>query len=247
MRSFVSRIVAVAVLLLLFLGCQKSYDTDFRSVSIAYVKSLYGGYPYDIMENISISGTLTANGSDANLPDRFIIEDATGAIEVKSENDYLAGMCEVGGSVTLRCNGLCIGGTGGVVELGIESDDVEYQSDAIPSERLFEFLIIDQPTSETAIVYPEIKISDITPSDISRMVRISDLVVVADDYTAAWTPTTDTVINLSAVDPYYDTITLRIYGYCDFSQDKIPSTPIDVEGSIGYFSGYQLRLLDYSY
>lgn len=106
--------------LALFISCEK-VDTTASTISIAHLKLMYGGYARNITENIVISGQVIADNSVNNLKGCVIIEDETGAIEIKVPYTYVAEYINVGNIVEVRCQGLCLGGYGGVVELGIPS------------------------------------------------------------------------------------------------------------------------------
>lgn len=244
--KFSNRIFALGLLMLCVVGCSKTDDST-EYTSIAHLKLMYGGYPVLIKENIVLLAQVTADNSTTNFKGSIIIEDDTGAIEINVPYSYTASDIYVGNIVEVRCQGLCLGGYGGVVDLGLESDDLSYQNSSIPEDMLGYYIDVVDLGSSDNISATEVEIAELTPSMISTMVEIKNLEVIASDSQTLWSTSIDDVVNTLAVDSAGDTITLRVYGYCDFALHLLPSYPINAKGCVGYFNGYQLRLLSYSY
>lgn len=234
------------LVLCILVSCQKIEDST-QNISIAHLKLMYEGYPVLIKDNIVISGQVVADNSTLNFKGSVVIQDNTGAIEISVEDSYTASYIYVGNMVEVRCQGLCLGGYGGVVELGLESEDDTYQTSLIPQEQISRYIDVVELGSSDNITVDQVTISELVPSMISTMVEIKNLEVIAADSQTLWTTSTDDIVNTLAVDSAGDTIILRVYGYCDFAADLLPSYPINARGCVGYFNGYQLRLLGYNY
>ncbi|MFI3266174.1 MAG: DUF5689 domain-containing protein [Rikenellaceae bacterium] len=227
-------------------SCQKQ-NVEPSEISIMYLKQMYRGYPLVITDNIVIYGKVIADNSTPNLSGCIIIEDDTGAIEISVPYDYVSSFIHRGNRVKLRCQGLCLGGYGGVIELGLESTDLEYETSSIDEATLIKHVEVIDTSIDTSPILDELTIGELDASRISSLVKIKNLVLSPEENQLVWCPYTESVKNTYAYDAFGDSIVLRVYDYTNFATSILPSGAIDVEGSVGYFNSYQLNLLDYSY
>ena len=109
-------------------------------VSIAHVKSLYRGYPLRIDDEVEIRGVVTANDSYGAYRYTLVVQDKTGGIEIKAGGDELYTLYPIGQEIRIRCQGLVLGDYGGVVSLGVVSEDAAYENGFIPEAERSRYL-----------------------------------------------------------------------------------------------------------
>lgn len=105
-------------------------------VSISYIKSLYMGAAAKVRGEICIEGRIVANDRWGNFYRTIVVQDATGAIEVKLGSEELFVSFPYGETVRINCNGLAVGAYGGSIQLGMLSNDISYETDYIPEDRI---------------------------------------------------------------------------------------------------------------
>lgn len=203
-------------LLLLLAGCvsKNGFDRDDGEspggdpVSVAYLKSLYRGYPLRVTDDVELRVVVTANDAYGAFRNTLVVQDATGGIEVKVRADaislpYFPGQGRAYGSVA---GAGCLGDYGGVVSLGAASDDSAYENGFIPQSVWPQFL--KKQGGVTDIRPDTLVFSDLAAAWISRYVAFERVQFVDAECSENWCDTmSDTDRHL--VDPAGDTLIVR--------------------------------------
>lgn len=99
------------------------YEVVLPNTTIGFVTSQYKGKALNINDDIIISGHVTANDASNNFYRTFVIQDATGAVEVKAGMFDLHNIFPEGRRVAMRLRGLVLDSYNGVPQLGLKSPD----------------------------------------------------------------------------------------------------------------------------
>ena len=236
-------------LLLLLAGCvsKNGFDRDDGEspggdpVSVAYLKSLYRGYPLRVTDDVELRVVVTANDAYGAFRNTLVVQDATGGIEVKVGGRDLFTVFPVGQSVRIRCQGLVLGDYGGVVSLGAASDDFAYENGFIPQSVWPQFL--KKQGGVTDIRPDTLVFSDLAAAWISRYVAFERVQFVDAECSENWCDTmSDTDRHL--VDPAGDTLIVRTSAKADFANWPLPSGSGYIEGILSWFNrNYQLKVV----
>lgn len=213
-------------------------------VSVDYLKSLYGGAPKYVAEEVSIRGRVIENDFSGNFYKMLVVGDGTANIEIRADSRELFRSYPRGSVVTVHCNGLMLGADGGMVRLGAKPKEGStlYDMDAIGAEELpWRIQKEDEPVQE---VLPDdtLTISGLSSYWLGRLVGFEGVQFVDEEVGAFWTENgTDTDRHL--VDRRGDTLAVRTGRYADFAGSKLPEGSGYIEGILEYFNGkYQLRM-----
>ena len=182
-------------LLLLLAGCvsKNGFDRDDGEspggdpVSVAYLKSLYRGYPLRVTDDVELRVVVTANDAYGAFRNTLVVQDATGGIEVKVGGRDLFTVFPVGQSVRIRCQGLVLGDYGGVVSLGAASDDSAYENGFIPQSVWPQFL--KKQGGVTDIRPDTLVFSDLAAAWVSRYVAFERVQFVDAECSENWCDT----------------------------------------------------------
>lgn len=90
---------------------------------------LYGGNSYMIYDDLTLAGYVSANDAGGNFFRTFVIEDSSGAIEVRAGLYDLHSVFPRGRYVAVKAKGLCLGMYDGVLQIGLPVSDGGYQAD----------------------------------------------------------------------------------------------------------------------
>ncbi|MFI3259878.1 MAG: DUF5689 domain-containing protein [Rikenellaceae bacterium] len=148
-------------------------ESTTATISIAELKNRYVGSTQRITESLLISGVVTANNVLGEFPDAIIIEDASAAIELTIEDDYILSYgLTIGSAVTLILSDLYLSARGDVIIVGCAptgNDLVDPISEVELQRRLTTSVMSSSLAPRT------VKITELTPSLISCYICIEDL------------------------------------------------------------------------
>lgn len=221
--------------------------TGPQTVSIAYLKSLYTGVPYTVDKELRIEGLVVANDWSGNFYKTLVVEDESGGIEIKLDREELFLEYWHGNKVRVNCNSLTLGAYGGLVQLGVRSGDVRYETDYIPRNRI-PSVVTNLPDEAreplpALLTIPEIFSSGPGGRYVNCYVAIKDVQFVDTELT--WSePDVDTDRELA--DRNGNLISVRTSRYAEFAGYGLPRGSGTIRGVLGYFNGkYQLRVFDH--
>lgn len=109
-------------------GCQRDDFGDcdcgvpgtlFPNMDIGDVRALYDGTPSIVNGDVILAGHVTANDISGNFYRTFVIDDGTGAIEVRAGLYDLKNLFPLGRYVAVRAAGLTVSDYNGVLQIGL--------------------------------------------------------------------------------------------------------------------------------
>lgn len=226
------------------------------TLRISTLRSFYRGKPVNISgENIVVRGFVTTSDRTNNFYRVFVIEDATGAVEIHAGLYDLHNQYRLGQQVAVRANGLTLGMSDGLLQLGLRSYtpalyEVEYVDyRPLLDRHVFRGEIFQTGDPATVVL------SELNDGMIGRLVRIGGLRI---DYPrdtiwavpASLSPTGQPLsANLLFRQSIIDSIYLYTSGYADFAGEMVPRAKVDITGILlkGKVNGklcYQLKIRD---
>lgn len=139
-------------------------------VSVAHLKTFYGGYPYTFTEPFVIVGRVESTDRSGNYPHTLAVSDSTGGIEIRIDDDRLFERFVMGDRVEVQCNGLTIGDYGGVLQLG-EAPDGGYEVGMIDAGRIGAVVRVTAEADGELVPLPR-TIAALSAKDVSRLVSV---------------------------------------------------------------------------
>lgn len=246
--QMISRVV-VLLISLLFVGCaapQESNGDVTKEVSIAYLKSLCGGSHHRISSDYRLTATVVANGWLGEFHKSIVVEDKTAGIEIAIDLHDTGDVLPIYSRVEVMCNGLMLARVGGKVELGVPSDG-EFPIDNISADRVAHHIRIVGTNEEYEPITRSFR--DISVADISRAVRIDDVVVCAEEQGLAWCDEVEGEVvttDRTLVDEHGDTFVVRTLSTCDYALNEMPTKKFSVVGIVDYADDrYFLRIINH--
>lgn len=264
--------IALTFLLTLsFPGCiDESFDdiapssdtTSFKAnTTIAELKSAYpsvltklSATSFSNRDSIFIEGIVTSDDQAGNFYKTIVIQDETGAIEVKLEKTTLYNDYKRGQRLIIYCNDLYLGDYGGLIQLGSAYKESGFmqlggiEGDIMIKKHVFrngKTLVPRAPMNLTA--------SSLVPSNLSKLVKVDDV-----EFQKITSPETGKRLtyadkaNSESIDHLldgcsqtYSNFVVRSSGYAKFANDTIPSRKGSIVGILSYYNGtYQLIIRD---
>lgn len=250
---------SIIVAIFLFAGCVKKTPLigggpddggeevlPAEVISIAYLKTMYRGIPYLISEDIEITGMVTANDSYNNFANSIVIQDDTGGIEIKLSGGRLFSRYAIGLPLRIRCQGLTLGSYGGMLSLGVASQNPEYENSFIPSQSQESVIIILAETGTRP--QPEaVRIETLKTSDAGKFVCLEDVQFIGDELGLPWCDSDQE--GFIATDRHIQdrrggTLIVRTNASAFFAGNILPRGSGYIEGIISVFAGkLQLRVV----
>ena len=142
---------------------------------IADLRPMYNGVPAEITaSNIIISGRVTTSDRTNNFYRTFIVEDHTGAVEIRAGLYDMHNIYRVGQRVTILAEGLTLGMDNGLLQLGRRSIVSRYEVDYIDHPALLDkYVLTDngiEPVPPAVVAIPELN-----DGMIGRLITIKEL------------------------------------------------------------------------
>lgn len=236
MSKLFSKITLVLLVVLGFISCVKhefdeppvggSDPNVTANATIAQIKALHSTGQFEkITDDLILSTIVTADDKSGNYYKTFIVQDATGGIEVKinASNQYVN--YPIGRRVFIKCKGLVLGDYNGVTQLGGNTYvDVNQATKlgGIEQTLASQFLL---PGQYNQVVTPKkVKIQDLQVSDISTLISIDDVEFAQADAAKMYAdPTGGLSVNHNIEDCNNNTIVMRTSNYASFASDLTPS------------------------
>ncbi|MFR9520764.1 MAG: DUF5689 domain-containing protein, partial [Rikenellaceae bacterium] len=240
----VRRIVYINLTLSLLVACSDSTRLSITPnvVSIASLRDVESSYRSVLIdESIVIEGCVVGNDKYGEFYNVLIIEDESAAVRLLCDGDDNYRQYPFGCSVTLHCSGLYLFNSYGSLSIGAEPTS-SYTLDYISSERLGQYLKIDE---EQSLTYPsplEISLDELTPLYAYRYLELSEAQIVdtlgvgtfcARDDESGRTVDTSHLI----VDKNRDTIALFVDRLCRYADAQLPTKECALQFVVDYFGG----------
>lgn len=251
------------ILLLLF-ACSCSYNRfdepesdpvtlPLPNMPLGTLRALYPGYPVEVSgREIVLSGHVNTSDEASNFYRSFIVEDGSGAVEVRAGLYDLYHRYAPGQQVVIAANGLTLGMENGVLQLGLASD--RYPTDYMDHRTVIERYVYRG--EELRKVHPRLaEPRELRPEWCGTLVRIDglSLAVEADTTWALPAPMTATGVPRSASLKFRtsprDSVYVLTSGYAAFAGERVPRGRVSVQGilmlgEVGGREVYQLKMRD---
>ncbi len=195
------------------------------NTTIAELKTLHSSGAFEkITDDKIIVGVVIADDKSGNFYKTVVIQDNSGGIEVKINATDQYVKYPVGRRLFIKCNGLTLGDYNGVVQIGggLFDNNGSTSLGGIEQALLDTYIL---PGKYDQFVTPKkLKITELTQSDISTLVEISDVEFTTADagktYSDAVGKTTQ---NRNIEDCDKNIVVMRTSGYASFAADVTPT------------------------
>lgn len=206
------------------------YEYVSANFTIADLRKLYNGQTLNINDDIIIAGWVTANDRSNNFYRSFVMQDNTGAIEVKAGMFDLHNVFRMGRRVAIKGRGLAIGSYNGVLQIGRQPVGTSYQTDYIAS-RYYPGSCFCPQEDYNRVVPLEIGLSELSDRHCGTLVRIDGLRFADDvgDGYITWAVDKQTSYRRFENDNGTD-ITVQTSGYADFAARRLPRGKVRLTG-----------------
>lgn len=256
-----TRLGFVLAFLLALNGCGyddfKDYDPPMPemvmpNMDIGDLKNLYDGTPKTVYDDVVVAGYVTANDKSGNLYRTFMVEDATGAIEVKAGLDELHNIFPVGMYVAVKAQGLRIGAYNDVVEIGLHPDDGSfYDTDYFGHKAVMDMYVVASGV-QTPVQPSVFRINELDARLCGTLVRVNNVRFSPDtEDVSRYVPnigrtsetwaTPRSPLGESAKTGYRifrdkegNTLTVVTSGYANFAGEEIPSGTVSLTGILSF-------------
>ena len=212
-----------------------SFDTTTATLkSIADVKKLSTGSNVLISDNIYVKAKITANDETNNIYRFVYIEDGTGGIRVninKARTIYQDSRFKVGKTLIVKLKDLYVGKYNGEFQIGtLNGSSLGFIAEADVYKYLF-----DSNEGISTVTPTEIKISDITPDDVGKWVKIKNVQFADSELGNTYSG------NRTLVDCSGNKIIVRTNTQASFANAMLDSGKGDIYAVVSVFNGtYQL-------
>ncbi len=199
-------------------------DNTAKTITVAEAKAHYKNSLAQITENLNITGKVTANDETGNLYKYFYIEDASGGIRVNINlaDLYLDRRFQVGRTLTINLKDLYIENVNGELQIGDlykDSSGVMRFGQIDPTRIFNHFFAIETPI--TNIVPMEKTLTNLTPQDVGKWIKIKSLQFIDADLHKTYADGT-AATNRTLQDCAGNTIILRTSGKANFGNRDFP-------------------------
>lgn len=221
------------------------------NIDIGRVMELYSGEVVTVYDDLVIGGYVSANDKSGNFYNTFIIEDPTGAIEVKAGLYELHTAFPMGRYVAIKCKGLCVSDYNGVLQLGLPPEAGSNYTKYFDSRHILNLYVFYSDRYK-AVEPTEIGVAGLHEKMCGRLVTIDGLRFVSDEAEgedarpetrsgqATWAtpysgPGTTPVTGYRAfADAADNRIAVVTSGYADFAGEAVPFGEVSLTGILMY-------------
>ena len=238
-------------------SCSEKFDTPAPeapvvlnpNTTIAALKALYTGGPFEIRDDIIIGGTVVSTDEFGNFYRSFYIQDNTGGIEVKIGKTSLYNLYSQGSTVYVKARHLFLGAYGGMVQLGERSTDSKYETSYIDTDLRIKETIFRGAKGSVPAPIEITTSSEVNDNILGMLVTLKNVKYTRQNMTT-WakkaTAESDAVYGEHTFQlPGNRNIVVRTSGYSKFASEPVPPlySYADITGVLTkYGSTYQLVL-----
>ena len=206
---------------------------------MADVKKLISGNLTQITGDFVLKGIVTANDETGNLFKYIYLEDATGGlrININKTSLYQDARFKVGKEISVKLKDLFIGNVSGELQLGaLFNNNFGQIAEADVYKTFF-----DNKKAISTVEATERTITQISPSDVGRWIKIKDVQFIASEIGSSYA--TGAPSNRNLEDCSGNKIVVRTSNRATFATEEIDDGKGDVYGILSIFNGvYQLWL-----
>ena len=220
---------------------------------LALLREHFYGDPFVVQEDLTVGGYVVSDDRAGNFFRSFIIDDGSGAVEIRAGFYDLHAYCQRGRRIVIHARGLAVGMYNGVVQLGAGVNDWSaYRVEEFGSRVLLD-RCMERDTLFREVPPLEPGIGGLEERYCGRLVRIAEVcrsggpVTWADTGAESGMPATGTVWFRDAAG---DSVAVVTSGYASFAGDTVPAGRATLTGILMYgkFGGtrevFALKLRD---
>lgn len=212
------------------ISCNKKFDEPpayvapniNATITIAELKVLheFGSYE-EITTDDVIEGIVIANDSSGNFYKEFILQDATGGIDVKVELFNLYTNFPVGRQVFIKVKGLYLGDYNNNIQIG-GSVDSDGAINEIASDLVDEYIV--KGSFNNAVIPEVVSVSSLNDSYQNKLIQLENFEFQSADLgkTYAISGSSPKSVNFTLKNCDGQSIVLRNSGYSDFANLTVP-------------------------
>lgn len=232
--------ILIFVSLSVLVGCGAGkHVSEIRYTSVAALKELYAGYPKRITEDVMLLLWVGSSDRFGNFAGSLAAQDATGGIEIKADCNELFRYFPQRARITVRCQGLWLGESGGGLCLGA-APTYGFPTDYIPEERIPMHVKL---FGDQAVTAPA-RITEIDALDASLIHTLAGFshVQFIDEETAFSWGEEDVAVIRHIVNKRGDTLDVYVSARAEFADKPLPTGSGYIEGILNCYAGrYSLR------
>ncbi len=277
MKKIIYTISSLTITLLLivnFSGCVKQDFDDIEpridttslagNTTIAELKAFYPGYLTQLTntsffnrDSILIEGFVTSDDKEGNFYKTIVIQDNTGAIELKLDKTYLYNDYKRGQRVVVYCNKLFLGDYYGLIQLGSSYEENNYeQLGGIEGDIMIKRHVFRKGGTLLPVEPLILQPSNLTVSNVSKLVTVKNVKFITPCF-----PGTETLLtfadkvggesvdhSITGFTDSYTNLVVRTSGFASFANEKLTKSYVDITGILSYYKSssttYQIIIRD---
>ncbi len=210
-------------------------DSTRPNLLISELSEFYRETPVTLTEEIVLAGYVTTTDRAGNFFRTLLIDDGSGALELKLGLYDLSATYPLGQRLVVHARGLTLGSDHGILQLGLEA----LPSSGYETDYLGHRVLVDRHVSRDTVIREvtplRATLAELVSVTPGRLVRVEGLRYDADT-TICWagerSPVTGNPLTVYRQfrDDEGDTVLVVTSGYATFASDTIPAGRISVTG-----------------
>ena len=210
------------------------------NMALGTLMELYAGEPALVSEDLTVAGYVSANDRSGNFYRTFIIQDGSGAMEIRAGLYDLHSVFPVGRYVAVKLRGLAIGTYDGVLQAGLPvTSDSGYDTDYFDYMPVMERYVF--PADDyVAPTVAECLVGELEERMCGMLVQVADVIYVPEEGEAgipAWGGDDDDPLRTGYrmfEERDGERVCVATSGYADFAADPVPSGRVTIRGILTY-------------
>ncbi len=205
--------------------------------TIAQLKGLYKAGGQDIFSNVVIAGVVNSDDTDGNLYRSISIQDETGGIELKMGMGNMNLLYKQGHRVLVKCEGLRLGKSYGLINLGYKSTDTKYETGFVPEKMVPRIMFAGLP----AMLKPRVlKISELSHEHAFTLIEIPQVQFAEKELGKTWADPANRqkngYVERTLKDQDGNSLIVRTSSYARFAGHKLPEGNGSAIGLLSFFN-----------
>lgn len=216
--------------------------TPYPNMDIGDMRRLYNGSPSVVNRDVVIAGVVTANDLTGNFFRTFIIEDATGAIEIRAGLYDIKNLFPEGRYVVVKAAGLTVSDYNGVLQIGLAPSGGRHQADYFGNKAVMDRYVI-RGGMETVVEPQIVTVGQLEDALCGRLVRMTGLTLKAGE-PDTWASADEYTSYSSRVFTDGDgfEISVSTSKYASFAGNRIPDGRVSLTGILMKENNFALRI-----
>jgi len=213
------------------------------NLTIKELKNLYDGSQQivEITEDYIVEATVISSDREGNYYKTLIVQDETGGISIGLDRTYVYNDFPEGQKIYIKCKGLHLGESGGVVSLGSTWDDAgvtlfgRIQGDVVIDAHIIRSCV-NEPMEPTVLL----TLDQVDEKYVNTLVKVENVQFVENmlDTTFANSQAEKPIsYNLNIEDKHSAVRIFRTSGYCTFAMDSVPKGSGTMTAILGLYNG----------